>query len=122
MNDKKAERLYLYLARRDKTDVRVIAVLNGAPRTGRVTNVNDLSLSTEVLALVNQAIYDNRMYWEPWIDTANSYRDLRDKLFSRGFKNLPLSSSPIIPVMNGSNYADTSSMPKKEIMMRRVRD
>jgi len=56
--------LYLYLARRDKSGIRIL--------DGQIT----------------QIIYDARMLWEPWVESANTFEELRASLKIRGYTNI----------------------------------
>lgn len=89
-------RLYLYLARRDKTGVKVLSVFPNSAETPplRVGDVKDLNLPPNVEAQVAQAAYDDRMLWEAWIESADDYEDLKRSLRERGYSRLPVSSSP----------------------------
>ncbi len=89
-------RLYLYLGRRDKKGVRVVTVLEG-PHTHpvRVTDLKSLQLPSGIYEAVDQIVHDNRMYYEPWIEAADSYEDLKVSLTRRGYRDLYVSSKPL---------------------------
>ena len=74
-------RVYLYLARRDKKGMKVLATFNGPsyPAT-RVTDVASLSMSPELERKVSRTIHEDRMMWEPWIEGVRSYDELRQSL------------------------------------------
>ena len=36
------------------------------------------------------------MLWEPWVESANSVKDLKRKLKKRGYKNLPNIVEPMV--------------------------
>lgn len=90
--------LYIYLLKRDKTEIKILArtLSNTNQISTRVENVNSINLSVNVKKKINQNIYDNRMLWEPWIETFSSYLELKTKLKKRGIKKFPLSGEPQI--------------------------
>lgn len=113
--------LYVYLARRDKTGVRLLVILEGRPiLPARLENIETLNLSISLTNQLVQTIYDSRMLWEPWIESSGSFDEFRDKLKVRGFTNVPLNPQPEIFVTPSENRsANLSSFPKKETMIRK---
>jgi len=61
------------------------------------------------------------MHWEPWLESAESYQELRKALIKRGFKNLYTSSKPIYDGTSLLNPPDVSlkQHPKQKTMVRR---
>jgi hypothetical protein len=92
----KTMKMYLYLARRNKSQVRLLTILSGTeyPAT-RLTDVKKLGLPSGITAKLTAYIHENRMSWEPWIESAENFAELRKKLTARGFEGFPLSSSPV---------------------------
>lgn len=93
--------MFLYLARRDRVGVKILASFMGEPKTARVDDLKLLNLPDSVVEALQQEIYDNRMMWEPWIEPGESYHKLKVALYSRGFKNLPMTSRPSVPYVTG---------------------
>lgn len=115
-------KLYLYLGRRDKKGVQVLTVLNGdAMPPARVADLGILQLPHEVKAELDSLIYGNRMEWEPWLQSANSYQELKESLQKRGYSNLPVHSMPLAQSTNlyKPHKADTSKIPAKQIMVQK---
>ena len=70
---------------------------------------------------IQKIIYDNRMLYEPWLESAGSYEELKERLKERGFKDLPIGA---VPMINISKYhqipkADTSSCEVRKTMLRK---
>jgi hypothetical protein len=89
--------LYLYLARRDKKSVQILARFLSTPiSTARIdeSNISLIGMPTTILPAVQQEIYDNRMLWQAWLETADSYESFRVRLTKSGYTNIPLSSQP----------------------------
>lgn len=115
-------RMYLYLGRRDRKGARVVMVLDGPETTPvRVTDLKSIQLPTAVFDSVERIIYDNRMYWEPWIESAESYEELKKSLHKRGYRDLYPSCKPLY---DGSSLlyphaADMAKHPPKKTMVPR---
>ncbi len=113
-------RMYLYLGRRDKKGVQIVTVLDG-PKVSptRLADLSVLNLPVQMAESVGQIIHDNRMYWEPWIESANSYMELRQALLKRGYRDLAISSRPIYEgtSLYSPPVADTSKVPPKKTMV-----
>jgi hypothetical protein len=98
-------------------------VLDGPETTPvRVTDLKSIQLPAAVFESVEKILYDNRMYWEPWIESAENYEALRQTLQKRGYSNLYPSCKPMF---DGSSllYPQTADMtkhpPKKTMVPRR---
>lgn len=92
-----AEKIYLYLARRDKTGMKLVCSFP-TDKTIPPTRLNDLkglNLSAKIEQEISKTIEVNKMLFEPWIETASSYQGLTESIKKRGYKNVPVNSSPI---------------------------
>lgn len=112
-------RLYLYLTRRDKKGLQIITILHGNQIIAtRLTNLKNLFLPDEISQSIQELIDNNKMYWEPWIESANDYNELKNKLQKRGYTNLPIHSPPML-----RNYtkihASTIAFKKPNTMIKK---
>ena len=113
-------RMYLYLARRDRKGARVVMVLDGPQSYPvRVKDLKSLGLPDVVHQSIEKIIYDNRMYWEPWIESSKNYESLRQSLYKRGYSDLYASNKPIY---DGSSLlnphpVDMSLHPQRKTMV-----
>ena len=84
--------LYLYLARRDKKGIKVVSGFGfkGKAYAARVEDISRLGLNPQVSATVAREAYENRMEYELFVESAESFDDLRISLQNRGYSNLPL--------------------------------
>lgn len=115
------ESLYLYLARRDKKGVRLLATLKGNHSSAtRLGDIKTLQLPAEMERELADVIHENRMYWEPWIESATSFQDLKSKLAKRGYKELPVHNRAAV-TQHGQPRANTAALPKNNVMVQRVR-
>lgn len=88
--------MYLYLARRDKMGARVVTVLDAPERPPtRLTDLKSLQLPAGMHDSIERIFHENRMYWEPWVESASDYAELRKKLQTRGFQRLYPSCKPM---------------------------
>ncbi|RDJ35637.1 MAG: hypothetical protein DWQ19_12530 [Crenarchaeota archaeon] len=87
---------YLYLARRDKKGIKILIVLKGhhCP-AGRLADIKKLGLPVNLEQQIQNKIYETRMLWEPWIESAENYKELKDSLRKRGFSAVPMGASPL---------------------------
>jgi hypothetical protein len=113
--------LYLYLTRRDKFSVRILAKFQGSPQLPvRISDLSLLQLPKEWEEQLNQIIYESRMLWEPWIESEDSFQNLRTKLKNRGYANIPISAQPEFTLAASRNpVVNTLSLEKKTIMIQK---
>lgn len=116
--------LYLWLGRRDKTAVRILSILRGKKQSPtRVDDLNLLNLPTVWSKQIEKIIYDNRLLWEPWIETSVSFDAFRNGLRKRNYSNIPINPrpeffSPYLP----STTVNTSNLPKTKTMTSKKTD
>lgn len=111
-------KIWMYLARRDNTEVRIIATARGKliPRTS-LLNVDILGLPQLWKDEINHIIEDNNLFWEFWVHQADNYVALRENLKTRGYINIPPSATPEYKRNLISNYVlNTNQLPKQKIM------
>ena len=75
------------MARRDKKEIKILTTFNGQkiPPT-RVKSVQQLGLGKDLSSKIEVAIYEDRLLWEPWIEGAEDFQELRTSLKNRGYK------------------------------------
>ena len=88
--------VYLYLAKRDKKGIKIVAILQGNPiNFHKVNDIKELGLPQHMEDQINQVKYNERMNWELCIESFPTFKDLLNVLKNRGYKNFPTSQSPI---------------------------
>lgn len=112
------KKLYLYLARRDKRGIMVLATMTGQPMTSRVDDVSLLQMDNESLQKLTAMVHQNRMEYELWIEAADSFQQLSSQLLSRGFSRLPLASSPMFNE-SGMRINQGGLSPRKTMTRRK---
>jgi len=113
--------LYLYLARRDKSGIRIVANFLGRPLLPtRIEDLAPLQLPTGWEPQIEQIIFDSRMLWEPWLESSDSFEELRSILKIRGYTNIPINSQPeFTPANLQTPVVNVSYLPKKATMLRK---
>lgn len=114
---KKQTKLWVYLVRRDGKGVRILTIVSSHEQSpSRLSDTSILQLSPYSKAELDRIISEDRMMWEPWIESADSYDLLKSNLKKRGLLKIPLNGKP--EVINHA-FANTSGLPKKKSMLRK---
>jgi len=121
--------LFLYLAKRNKSQIKLLAVLNGAECQPMRIDVKRLSLPSTLTDKLDNYIYQERMLWEPWIESATNYPEFVRSLQRRGFSKLPLCAKPLFePQLEKIISAEKAqqkivvNLPTKSSMLRRKKN
>ena len=116
------QRLYLYLASRNKKGIKLITVLQSREIVNApVKDLSELQLTKTWESQIAQIIHDNRMLYEPRMETAKDYNELRERLKHRGYTNVPMG---VVPALHLQAYkiaptANTSSCKVRKVMLRK---
>jgi hypothetical protein len=114
--------LWLYLARRDNKGIRILAMLTGRPQPAtRVPDIDALNLPATWEHDINKIVTDQAMLWEPWIESANTYDDLRASLKRRNYTNIPQNGEPEFnsSALDTPPLVSTNALPKTQTMVRK---
>lgn len=116
MNDKLVD-TYIYLAKRDKRGIRLITHFKSQTHIPeRYSSFFKIPFDLNVLNRIEQIIYNNRLEWEPWIESANNYDDLKTKLIKRGYSGLPMRAQPEV----SSNVVYINRSMNTKIMIQKL--
>lgn len=77
--------------------MQVLYVFRGIGRKihpNKIDNIGEFNLPVKLQNSIQKSIKDNRMLWEPWVESADSFKDLKESLKKRGYKDLPVTSFP----------------------------
>lgn len=111
--------LWLYLGRRDLKGVNILAILTAREQNPtRLANISTLGLPLTIASQIEKKIFDDRMLWEPWIETAATFEDLRASLKLRGYTQIPISGQPFFSKIT-SNLINISRVEKQKTMIRK---
>lgn len=61
--------------------------------------------------------HENRMMWEPWIQSAATFDELAKNLRERGYTNLPPGGQPLVDHSPGQ-FIETKKVQSKKTMTR----
>ena len=113
--------LYLYLGRRDKSGIRILAKFQGRPQLPlRVEDLGPFQLPAGWTNQLEQIIFDSRMLWEPWIESSDTFDELRSNLKTRGYLNVPVSAQPeFTSAASQTPTINVSHLPRKTTMLRK---
>jgi hypothetical protein len=83
-------------------------------------DVHSLRLKTELLPEIENILHSHKLEWELWIESANDYTELRNKLMKRGCKGLPIKIEPLHSEssINNPHVADTRSLVRKVMVQK----
>jgi len=85
--------------------------------------LNDISLlhlPASYQAQVEHIITANRFQWEPWIESAATWRDLQLQILKRGFGSVPVTDKPeLLSPPNGVDMQRILQLPNQKTMLRR---
>ena len=88
-------KLWIYLARRDKSAVELLTAVYGSKQTpARLTDIKPLLLPQSINNDLEKKVSDNKLLWELWIESAENFDELRSVLKARGYKQVPTSGTP----------------------------
>ena len=114
--------LWIYLARRDKTGIKMTSKFRGKKiMPSRIERIEDLHLPPSYADYIKTLIYEHRMLYEPWIESANDYATLVQNLKLRGYTNVPVSGK-LLYGLNTNGYPPEISVrniPEKKTMTRK---
>ena len=117
---KQTHKAYLYLARRDKKGAKLVASFQSeAELVTRVPNIKSLNLPAKLEKQIEKIAYDNRMEWELWIETVDSYESLKKNLYKRGYSDL--STNPIPMILSFTPLDDKQLEKPPKTMLRRAK-
>jgi len=116
---KNLKTLWLYLAKRDKKGIQIIAkLLSRDLDPTKLDNIKRLALPESWEGKIYSYLEQNKLYWEPWLQTNDNFDDLKNSLKKRGYSDIPSNGQPMIPVVpqiviNINNFTKQKKMIQK---------
>jgi hypothetical protein len=113
--------VFVYLARRDKRGMKLLTTLNGPdlPPT-RLENLAQI-VPIQAVDQLTKVIHEDRMMYEPWVESAASFEDLKRQMRKRGYTRLPASTRPTFNYNEKVVHFQFDKLPKTKTMTRRQR-
>jgi hypothetical protein len=118
--------IFIYLARRDKKGIKN---LFNFPYKNKIyptkisnSNIEHFQFSNEIKNVLYVELDKNKMLYEIYAESAESFQNLKDALKKRGFKNLPLQQISLKLMVNNRNINEDFLITKNSTMLRRKKD
>lgn len=117
----KQNKVYLYLARRDKKGIKILTSFkySNSYLPTRVTDLKQLNLSEDLYKSIEKEVSDNKMLYELWIQSSDSFENFKKSLYKRGYSNLPLQKSIIY---TSKNKKENIKVNTTKTMLRKKSD
>lgn len=116
------KRLYLFLANRNKQDVKLITILQGSEPVGsKVDDIFQLKLPQVWERRIAAIVHENRMHYNLMVESAITWDALRETLKERGYKNVPSGISPLLQMKAyvKAPVANTEACKSVKIMIQK---
>ena len=111
---------YLYIAKRNKKGTKLLARLEvPKPLISRVGDIKNLRLHPELENKIDKVVQKNKMYWELWIETAESYQKLKDALVKRGYSEISMHPVPMFNDVLPSPVSTNRILKQPKTMIQR---
>jgi len=88
---------------------------------GKLDDMTSLNLPKVWERKIAQIIHDNRMLYEPRLETAKDFNELRSRLKHRGYSDIPMGANPMLDMKAYAKApeANTSSVKVQKTMIRK---
>jgi hypothetical protein len=116
------QKLFLYLASRSKQGIKIVTHFKADKEVNSpLSSLEELELPPQWKMAVGKILNENKMLYEPRLETAKSYNELKERLKTRGFTNLPMGELPMIHFTNihKAPKANTSGCKVVKTMLRK---
>jgi hypothetical protein len=118
---KQKSEIYIYLAKRDKSSVKVIGSFpyetKVYPTRIEQEKIDMLNMNMHATSSIKRQAWDNRMDYEMFMETAGSFEELKSSLRDRGYSHLP--NHQISTILNPGYINQNLLVTDKSTMMRR---
>jgi hypothetical protein len=116
--------VFIYLARRDKKGIKTL--FNFSYKTKiyptKISNIENLQFNNEIKNSLYVEVDRNKSLYELYIESANSFNDLKKSLKQRGYKNLPLQQINMKLLDVNQNINENFVVTKNATMLRKKSD
>ncbi len=115
-------KIYLYLASRSKKGIKLVTTLEGSVTPpSRLNDVHSLKLPSLYERKIKELIEENKMLYEPYIESARNFNELRQKLHDRGYSNIPTGATMMLnmPNQHSAPKVETSNFQVRKTMIKR---
>ena len=90
-------KLYIYLANRNKDGIKILNTSSCSTKynSTKINDIYKIGLESSLEEKISNYYNKFKMNWDLIIESADSYKDLKDSLKKRGYFNLPLFSGSL---------------------------
>lgn len=117
-------RIYVYLARRDKKGIKIISSFPHSskcyPTKINIKDLQKTQLSAKIQQQISIEFVKNNLIYEIYIESATSTNELRSSLVSRGYENIPLQQFSFS--IDDAQVNENLLITKKNTMLRKSSD
>jgi len=87
----------------------------------RLNNLTILELPIMWQKQIEELIHDNRMFYEPFIDSASNYEEFKKRLYAQGYRHVPDGELVLLDLNVGGTIpkANTVGVDAKKSMIRK---
>jgi len=125
MKMKTKNKIFIYLARRDKRGVKILSSFTTKSKTYpiKIENINkliELGISKDIINKLNIELRENNMLNEMWIESSEQgYEGLKKSLTKRGYRNLPVRETNFYITNNVSKINKDALLDTRKTMLRK---
>ena len=111
--------LWLYLAKRDKKGVKILSKFYARDMGPLpLEDLKLLNLPSSWYGKVKTYIDENMLYWQPWLQTATSFEELKYSLKIRGYSELPANGRPMV-LVTPTLFVNSNFFEKQKVMLKK---
>ena len=118
--------IFIYLARKDKKGIKNLFNFSYKnkvyPTKINNSNIEHFQFANEIKNVLYLELDKNKMLFDLYVESAESFQKLKESLVKRGFKNLPLQQISLKLMVNNRNINEDFLITKKSTMLRRKKD
>lgn len=116
-------KLYVYLARRDKKGIKILGSFEHAskiyPTKVSQEDLPRLNMDPRTHSEISSALEENRMEYELVLETAESFDDLKSSLSRRGYTRIPGAGGQFSHSLRPGRLDEKMLVTKDSVMTRR---
>lgn len=117
--------IYVYLAKKDKKGIKTIASFSSNikcyPTKVELENLDQVQLASSIKNTIYEEINKNKLIYDIYIESSDSFENLRKSLLERGYKNIPFQQISL-RLNRGTQINKEALVTEKSTMLRRNSD
>ena len=117
-------KIFIYLARRDKKGIKILTSFNHSnsyPPT-KINDLKQLNLPENIYKSLYKEFSENKMLYELWMQSSDSFESLKKSLTKRGYSNLPLHKSILYTTRTSKEEKNINLKSTKTMLRKNSKD